>query len=97
MSPSLFPPVSDPSDGCVDDMNLQMGGAGEGVVPGEREESEESQLHLQLKRKLQRNRTSFTQEQIDALEKGLSPEPKHHSSWLSSHNSEPSTDVIDKA
>ncbi|XP_061667161.1 matrix metalloproteinase-25 [Syngnathoides biaculeatus] len=46
------------------------GGAGRaGGVPVDRDEGEESQLRLQLKRKLQRNRTSFTQEQIEALEK----------------------------
>ncbi|KAM6957790.1 paired box 10 [Aplochiton taeniatus] len=56
------------SDQCVvDDAGrglTRVGGVGRGG-----DEREDSQLHLQLKRKLQRNRTSFTQEQIDSLEK----------------------------
>lgn len=45
-----------------------MGNTGSGLYLN-MENDEEAQARLRLKRKLQRNRTSFTQEQIDALEK----------------------------
>lgn len=43
---------------------------GDNSNPGSNLEPEDDQARLRLKRKLQRNRTSFTNDQIDNLEKG---------------------------
>lgn len=43
---------------------------------------EDSQLRLRLKRKLQRNRTSFTNEQIDNLEKGAYETKKYSMNFV---------------